>query len=661
MKQLLIATSIWFFTIPLLLIFRKRERLCGILAAAGILMGSVLSISSSLNIVLSNLVETITFKWSFIIESATLKLDPLAAFFIIPICLLCSLAAIYGIGYESKSNHGLPQYLSWIMFILLLMSMFFVIIADNGIVFLISWEIMAVSSFFLVIRDYTEQSAQDAGWLYLIATHLGTIFLIILFLYAAVQTGSFSFSLWAKNGLKTPSSSLLFLFAVIGFGTKAGFFPLHVWLPEAHPAAPSHISAVMSGVMIKTGIYGLMRTLTWLGPVIPHWWGVFIIFAGIISGVVGVLFALAQHDLKRLLAYHSVENIGIISIGLGVGIIGMSYSINSLTFLGFTGALLHTLNHSIFKGLLFLGAGSILHSTGERNIDKMGGLLKRMPLTGAAFLVGSMAIVGLPPFNGFISELAIFISGVNCVLSNNITVVLCGASLVAGLALIGGLAAACFDKAFGIIFVGEPRSEKCLLAKESPLPMVFSMLILAALCLLIGLSGFLVISIIPSAVQTISGMRAEEFLPYQNQFKHTLILVSAIGGAVILLSALFCIVRNGLLSKRSPSTAPTWDCGYIKPTAKMQYTASSFAQPFLELFKFLLRTKSHIKLPERLFPKKASFHSETPDIAHTELYRPLFSNVNETLARFKFFQHGYIQLYILYIALALIALIVWKF
>ena len=262
-----------------------------------------------------------------------------------------------------------------------------------------------------------------------------------------------------QQGIHTQGlAGVLFLLAVIGFGTKAGFMPLHVWLPEAHPAAPSHVSAVMSGVMIKTGIYGLMRAFTFLGTP-PLWWGWVLVAIGLTSGVLGVLFALAQHDLKRLLAYHSVENIGIIALGLGVGLLGMSTGSPVLIVLGFGGALLHVLNHALFKGLLFLGAGAVVHGTGTREIDQLGGLLKRMPWTAATFLVGAVAISGLPPLNGFVSEFLIYLGAFKGGISTGGPVAVPLLALIAGLALIGGLAVACFTKAFGIVFLGEPRSE----------------------------------------------------------------------------------------------------------------------------------------------------------------------------------------------------------
>ena len=288
------------------------------------------------------------------------------------------------------------------------------------------------------------------------------------------------------------------MLALVGFGTKAGFIPLHVWLPEAHPAAPSHVSAVMSAVMIKTGIYGLVRVMMLLGA--PQaWWGWVLCGIGLSSGVIGVLLALAQHDLKRLLAYHSVENIGIIALGLGVGTLGLCAGLPAVAVMGFAGALLHVLNHALFKGLLFLAAGNVVHSAHTREIDHLGGLLRRMPRTGAIFLIGAAAISGLPPLNGFISEFLIYLASFKGAVTlegaNSVPML----ATIAGLALIGGLAAACFTKAFGIVFLGQPRSEHAEQAHEVGLAMVMPGVVLAAACILIGLLGASVVSVDGSA------------------------------------------------------------------------------------------------------------------------------------------------------------------
>lgn len=331
---------------------------------------------------------------------------------------------------------------------------------------------MSVSSFFLVLFENEKKDVPKAAWTYLVATHIGTLFLLAMFIILGNASGSFDFSSW---NMLFPGAltSVVFVLAVIGFGTKAGFIPMHVWLPEAHPAAPSFVSALMSGAMIKTGIYGLVRIVTFLGvPCI--WWGYMLIVIGIVSGILGILLALAQHDLKRLLAYSSIENVGIISIGIGLGILGLSLNNPVLIIFGFTAGLLHVVNHAFFKGLLFLGAGAVLHATGTREMDIMGGLFKKMPLTGLFFLIGSAAICGLPPLNGFLSEFIIYFVSFKNIIghSNSIIVYL---AVIASLALIGGLAVACFSKVVGIVFSGEPRSPVCHNAHEAGILMRLSM------------------------------------------------------------------------------------------------------------------------------------------------------------------------------------------
>ena len=335
---------------------------------------------------------------------------------------------------------------------------------------------MSLASFFLVTFEYEKPMVRQAGWIYLIATHIGTAFLIVFFILLGRQAGSLDFD--KVSAIPSSLANIMFLLAVVGFGTKAGFMPFHVWLPYAHPAAPSHVSAVMSGVMIKTGIYGLVRALTLLGMP-PAWWCWVLIGIGAVSGVLGVLFALAQHDLKRLLAYHSVENIGIITIGLGVGLLGINTNSPTLAILGFGGGLLHVINHAVFKGLLFLGAGSVLHSSETGHIDLLGGLIKRMPVTAFTFLIGSIAISGLPPLNGFISEFLIYLGIFKNGISARFASIIPALVVIGSLALIGGLALACFTKAFGVIFLGEPRSNHAKEAHEVGFCMKFSMVILA--------------------------------------------------------------------------------------------------------------------------------------------------------------------------------------
>ncbi len=356
MTPLLLALILPLATGFISLLLSRPGRNTSWLAVSGVIGAAVLATPPAIQVLLGAVPVELHQSWAIPFGEFAIELDSLSAWFLLPILLLSALAAVYGVG--SLADAGARRSLgpSWFYFNLLVASMMLVVLARNAVLFLVAWEVMALASFFLVTFDDEKEEVRSAGWVYLVATHLGTAFLFIFFLLAARSTGSFDFNTWAEHGLGTEAKlGLLFLLAVIGFGVKAGFMPLHVWLPEAHPAAPSHVSALMSGVMIKTGIYGLFRSLTFLGSP-PLWWGWVLIGIGLSSGILGVLFALAQHDLKRLLAYHSVENIGIIAIGMGCGVVGVSTNNPVLAFLGFGGSLLHVVNHALFKGLLFLGA-----------------------------------------------------------------------------------------------------------------------------------------------------------------------------------------------------------------------------------------------------------------------------------------------------------------
>ena len=502
-------------------------------------LGSVAASLTGLGMTIFALVQgqtyTIAVQWNTTIgASFSMGFDPLTGLFLLPIYGLTAVCALFGAGYlrHLLGTRGLGSH--WLSFGILAASMACVVMARNAVLFLVAWELMSLSSWFLVTFESRREEARQAGITYLVATQIGTAFLLVMFLVlgappnptgdagsagtafgdarSAVDVGAQSagyigaaldFSRFMRG--PGPVAGVVFLLALAGFGTKAGIVPLHIWLPEAHPAAPSHVSALMSGVMIKTGIYGIVRVLSFIGPP-PPWWGWTLTCIGAVSGIVGVLFALAQHDIKRLLAYHSVENIGIICLGLGVGLLGVSYGAPLVAVLGFAGGLLHVLNHALFKGLLFLGAGAAAQAAGTREMDRLGGLLKKMPLTGAAFLVGEAAICGLPPLNGFVSELLVFSGAFKAVTLQPVPHAAAAAVVVAALALVGGLAAACFTKAFGIVFLGEPRTPAAGAAREPGPSMLAPMLLMAAGCAAVGLFGALAVSVIAPLAAQIAGL-----------------------------------------------------------------------------------------------------------------------------------------------------------
>jgi formate hydrogenlyase subunit 3/multisubunit Na+/H+ antiporter MnhD subunit len=411
--------------------------------------------------------------------------------------------------------------------------------------------------------------------------------------------------------------------------------------------------------MIKTGIYGMVRILSFIGTP-PTWWGWTLVCVGAISGVMGVLFALAQHDIKRLLAYHSVENIGIICLGLGLGLLGMSYGSPVVAFLGFAGGLLHVLNHALFKGLLFLGAGAAAHAAGTREMDRLGGLLRRMPLTGAAFLVGAAAICGLPPLNGFVSELLVFLGAYHAAAAGPAAQAAAAGIVVGALALIGGLAVACFTKAFGISFLGEPRTPAAAAAVEAGPSMTVPVVILAAACAAVGLLGSLAVSLLTPLASSLSGLDAAGAAAIQAVTSAGFLKVTIAAGIVGALVLGLAVLRAALQSRRAIRSAGTWDCGYTQPDARMQYTASSYAAPLTGMFRVPLATRRRWTPLTALFPGKSEFSSHTPDVFSQGVFRPAFAGIGALLSRLRWLQHGRLQLYVLYVAATLLVLLVWK-
>jgi formate hydrogenlyase subunit 3/multisubunit Na+/H+ antiporter MnhD subunit len=635
----------------------RWAKVCTVFGVGGAVLGGVVGVAGAVRTLMGEYAEVLKLSWDVPYGSLHLEIDVLSAFFLIPIFGLGAVGAIYGSQYlmaykEEKRLGG-----AWFFYNLLVAGMAMVVTARNGVLFLVVWEVMSLASYFLVTFEDEIESVREAGWTYLVATHLGTAFLTAFFILLGKQTGSMEFD---RIGEVSPAmASVLFLLAVVGFGTKAGFMPLHVWLPEAHPAAPSHVSAIMSGVMIKMGIYGVIRTIMLLG-VQELWWCWLVIGIGVSSGVLGVLFAVSQHDLKRLLAYSSVENIGIITIGIGVGMWGIYSNIPAAAVLGFAGGLFHVLNHALFKGLLFMGAGSVLHATGTRRIDRMGGLLKKMPWTGVMFLTGAVAISGLPPLNGFMSEFLIYFGVLNNDQSAGMSPIMPILCVVGGLALIGGLAAACFTKAFGIIFLGESRSEQAAKARESGVLMRLAMIMMALGCVAAGLFAPRILHMGEKVVATVSGLSLVVCRGPMTMAEGIVWMIVGVGCFFVGLILMIVLIRRWLLAGREVRESCTWDCGYAKPTAKIQYTASSFSQPVIDLFRIFLRTKKHLSEPKGLFPHAASIHTETPDVAQNSLFHPIYRGLDILCGKLRWLQQGRVQLYVLYIALTLWILLMWK-
>jgi formate hydrogenlyase subunit 3/multisubunit Na+/H+ antiporter MnhD subunit len=662
-----VALQIVLFTVALLLfggvgalLCSSRPRLATACGAGSAVAGACLGLVGTLGTLGASPV-LLRRPWDVPYGEIALGLDALSAFFLLIVYGVGLAAAVYGAAYLAGEGTHRRLGPPWFFFNLLFASMVVVILARNGVLFLVAWEVMALSSFFLVTFEDDKAPVRDAGRLYLIATHTGTAFLLALFVTLAHGTDSMDFARWSGAGapMAPTLAGVLFLLAVVGFGTKAGLVPLHVWLPEAHPAAPSHVSAVMSGAMIKMGIYGLLRTLAFLGPP-PPWWGGLLIGLGVASALIGVLSALVQEDLKRLLAYSSVENVGLILIGVGLGVVGMAYDLPALAALGFAGALLHALNHALFKGLLFLGAGAVARQTGTRRLERLGGLLGTMPLTGACLLAGSAAIVALPPFNGFASEFLLYFASYRGVTALGGARGLLPLLALVGLALAGGLAAACFLRMAGIALLGLPRSEEGARAAEPPFGMLAPMVALAAACLLLGLLPATPAPVLLPAVSIVlGGGPASAALADLSGMAG---LGATLARVVVLLVASFAGLlglRRILLARRTVGAGVTWDCGYERPTARMQYTASSFSEPIREMFTLLLPARRRIVRPEGLFPAAASLRSRVVRPFQERLYRPAFDAVGGGISRLRFLHHGRVQLYVLYIVVTLVLMLIW--
>jgi len=579
------------------------------------------------------------------------KIDALSAFFLLPIYIISPLAALYSYHYLEKPTQGLRVAVNYFFYASLTASMALVVCADDIITFALAWEMMSLSSYFLVIYDYEKPSVRHAGYMYLIFAQAGAMMLFISFALTYSHTGSLLFS----SFLAVPASTkaLIFTLAFIGFGSKAGIMPLHVWLPHAHPAAPSHVSAIMSAVMIKIGIYGIIRMYTLLQPE-GAYCAELVIAIGAVTGVLGIVYALGQHDLKRLLAYSSVENIGIILIGLGIGMLGLAMDNPIMAILGFTGGLMHVLNHAIFKSLLFMGAGTILHRTGTLIFERLGGLMKRMPISGVTFLVGAIAICGLPPFNGFISEFFIYngaFHGVRAQDSKFIVITLA----ILSLAIIGGLAIACFTKVIGIIFLGEPRTEKAAEAQPAGAAIHTSMIILATLCAIIGLFPQIVIPFV---------MRAAALLMPGHELPTELTIPAMTTnlsyGAIAFSLLVLTIIGLRRLLKQGPATySGTWGCGFTQPNIRMQYTGTSFVADFLKLYSPFIQIREKFSGVNKLFPEESNYHSEVQDISEITLEHGIIRPVMHLTAKLHWLQHGHIQLYIGYIFFTMLGLLLW--
>ena len=627
-----------------------------LLSVVLMLVSACLGVSGACHVLLSGHTILYELAWQLPFGPAQLGIDPLSAWFLLPIFTIPGCAALYGRRYWHADRHRSTVASMTFFFGLMTAAMGGVVLARDGITFLFAWEIMALAAFFLVSTEDEKPEVREAGTLYMITTHCGTVALFALFPLLNILCGSWLFPVAASLDARSSLATALLLTALFAFGLKAGIMPLHIWLPSAHANAPSHVSAAMSGVILKVGIYGLIRTLSFFHSV-PLWWGCCVLLLGVISGVVGVAFAIGQHDLKRLLAYHSIENIGIIFMGLGVWLLGVAVGSDAMMLLGVCGALLHCINHAVFKALLFLAAGSVIQSSGTREIDLMGGYARRLPYTALLFGVGSVAICGLPPLNGFVSEMMIYLGLFKGVQGDGLSVVAVTLAVPA-LALVGGLAVACFVKVYGTVFLGVARHEGHAPEHEAGWQMLLPMAFLALLCMVIGMVPVAVAGLLQStAVTLLPETFRHSAITLQGAVPLTMITSAGVGLVALLGLAAFwyrrCVARTG------SAVTVTWGCGYQRPSPRMQYSASSFAEMLTGLFAFVLMPQQHRSgRISGLFPGTSRYESHVPEAMLELVYIPALLRLYHRFSPVRKLQSGIVQQYVLYSLITLIALFI---
>jgi len=621
-----------------------------ILSAAG----SIVGVYAALIALQSNGPSTLSIPWSAGAIQISFTIDGLAAFFLLPIFVLGFCAALYGYSYLSHDILRTNKVaFHWFFFNILMLSMAAVVTAGNGLQFLISWEGMSISSFFLVCYDYENDEVCKAGWLYFMATHLGVAFLFFFFLTAASISGSLDFaSFTALSTLSPALTGSLFILILLGFGSKAGLFPMHIWLPEAHPAAPSHVSALMSGVMIKTAVYGFLRMLTFLPP-LPQWCIIVLLTAGLIGSVFGISMAASQNDIKRSLAYSTVENINLIFLGIGLWLFGVNAGWPVMAGLALIGFLLHIWNHALFKGLLFLGAGSILHGTGSRFFSSFGGLLKRMPFTGAMIIFGSAAIAGLPPLNGFISELYLYMSVVVMGQKASPITAFSALLILSIMILTGGLVLLVVCRLSGMALLGEARKPETERTHESAPLMLFAMAILLGLCVLIGVAPSLPLSLLKQPFMALTQI-PNQSMPVLPFFIGSPWTIAASIFLICIFAAIF-IRKKGAVS--TPKSA-TWGCGFQHPNRRMVYSSGGFSELAQStVFCRCVNPDNKRESSPGLFQKPAFFKQNSNDPILLQIFKPFFSNLAAKANSCHKIQAGKLNIYILYIFIATILLL----
>jgi hydrogenase-4 component B len=634
------------------LVFQGRPRVSTAAAALGVLGAAAVGLYPAVRALRGAPFPDLHLPWPVPGGEIILGLDPLTGFFLIPLLALAAATAVYGRAYLLAGAPGRNLGWSGFFFNLCVASMVLVVLARHALVFLVAWELMSLTSYLLVTFDHEQLEVRRAGWAYLISAHVSVACLVGLFLLLGQEAGDLSFQAF---GAARPSSVWAFLLALLGFGIKAGLVPAHVWLPEAHAAAPSHVSALMSGILIKLGLYGLLRASTFLEP--AAFWGPTLLLLGMLGAALGISLALYQRDLKRVLAYSSIENVGIVLLGLGVAFAAMTGGHPGVAVLGACGGLLHLWNHVAGKGLMFLAAGSVLHGSGSKDLEQLGGLLRRMPWTGALMIAGGLALAGLPPASLFASEWLVVLGLVKGATASGGAGGLSLLLAVGGLAMVGGLAALCYARLIGIALLGEPRGAGAGQAHESPPAMIGAMVALALVVLLVGLA--------PGAVLATLGPVVTQILPGTSEVELAALLAPVhtlgwVGRAVWLAVAVLALGLAWLERGRPRASAGTWDCGFEAPTARMQYTARSFAQIVTDgLLPASLSARIDVQRPSGVLPAAGRLTADYTDPLTRGLYQPFFERWAGRFARLRWLHQGILHVYLLYILIVVVLALAW--
>jgi hydrogenase-4 component B len=653
MIAILFHLLLWvLLAVPVLTLVSARLNSARHLPAIALLVALVAGAASALLVVLSG--SPVGVNLSFLVPLPfVLSLDRLSAYFLLLICAVGIPVVLFSASYVERHYKSARRNWLFALLPLFLLSMVLVVTGSTAFAFLFGWELMTLFSAGLVMIDGSDGERRRNIFIYLLMMHAGAAAVVGAFFTFLPHAAGLDFaSMRAGTPMMTAGArSAVFLLAFVGFGTKAGIVPLHVWLPKAHPIAPSPVSALMSGVMLKTAVYGLVRfAFVLLGPG-PDWWGYVTLAAGAVSALLGVLFAISEHDLKRLLAYHSVENIGIIYMGLGAALVFSAQHAQAWATLALMGALLHSMNHALFKSLLFMGAGAITDATHTQDLEELGGLLGRMRTTGIIFLIACCSIVGLPLFNGFISEWLTFRSFIAGGELPRVAPAIVLPLMAGVLALVGGLAAACFGKVYSVAFLGRPRSHEAAEAREVPRLMLCGMALPAAACILIGIA--------PGIVLGPLGAVAQELIPGA--------MVPAVATTMFAFLprvALFVFLAAAawLFLPRHTRVTPTWACGLPGLDSRMQYTSTSFSKPLRKVFARVYKPDRRLDTLPRdqpYFPASISYRSVRTTSFERSLYRPAFDGVVAAARRLRRMQTGNIQVYLLYMFLALVAALIY--